>query len=185
MVVRMFRFAAGLLLMAVPAVWAPAVAQDVSQADRATLEARIAAFDAVVKAGRIGETVDFLPPRLLQSLMAQAGLPEAEFRLAMAAQMAEVFKVVKIVSFGMDMTAAAVATTPDGRRSYMLIPTETVMELPDAGRLRSRSNTIALKDDGQWYVVRVDNEQQILRLRDVYPEFAGVDFPPGSMAAVD
>lgn len=185
MVVRMRRFAACLLLMAAPAGWAPVLAQEIGQADRATLEARIAAFDALIRAGRMGETVDFLPPRLLQSLVAKAGLTEAEFRLVMAAQIAEVFKVVKIVSFGMDMTAAAVATTPDGRRSYMLIPTETVLELPDARRVRSRSNTIALRDDGQWHVVRVDNEQQLLMLRDVYPEFAGVDFPSGSMTAVD
>ncbi|WP_156397312.1 MULTISPECIES: hypothetical protein [unclassified Sphingomonas] len=181
----MLRFAACLLLVAGPAAWTPVVAQEISQADRAMIEARIAAFDAVIKAGRIGEVVDFLPPRLLHSMAGEAGLTEAELRPHIAAQMAEVFKVVKIVSFAMDIADASVATTPDGRRSYMLIPTEIVMELPDARRLRSRSSTIALKDDGQWYIVRIDNARQVIMLRDIYPEFAGVDFPAGSTAAVD
>jgi hypothetical protein len=96
-----------------------------------------------------------------------------------------VMKTVKMLSFGMDMQKAIVATTPNGARDYMLIPTETLMQIPDGQKLHARSSTVALKDDGQWYVVRIDNAQQIVMLRQVYPEFAGVDFPSGSMAAVE
>lgn len=180
------RFAACLLLMAVPTAWGSmAQAQAITQADRSAVAARIAAFDSAVRESRMEEIFDFLPPRIVDAIAAKAGTTAEEIRPVMAAQMADAFKLVKLVSFGMDVKGAPSAVTPDGRRGYLLVPTETLMELPDGRRLRSKSTTVVLKDDGQWYVVRIDNAQQILMLREVYPEFAGVDFPSGSMAAVD
>lgn len=180
-----FRVMAWLLLASLPSMATSAAAQAITQADRTEVAARIAAFDAAVRENRLEDVLDFLPPRVVDSIAKKAGTTAGEIRPVLAAQMAEAFKMVKLVSFGMDLKTATSALTPDGRRGYMLVPTETLMELPDGHRLRSRSNTVVLKDAGQWYVVRIDNAQQILMLRDVYPEFAGVDFPPGSMAAAD
>lgn len=170
------RFAACLLAVS-PVAWVPVAAQEITQMDRAALEARIAAFDSVVNGGRIGETVDFLPPRLISMIAEKVGMPEPAFRAMMVTQMAELLKVATFVSFGMNIDAATTATTPGGRRTYMLIPTESVFDIADAGRMRAKSSTVALKDDGQWYLVRIDNAQQIVMLRNAYPEFAGVDFP--------
>ena len=68
-------------------------------------------------------------------------------RLAMAvAQMAsETFGRASAGSWGMKTAifvsphAAAIPTTPDGSRTYLMIPTTTVMDLKDAGRMRVRS----------------------------------------------
>jgi hypothetical protein len=164
---------------------APVQAQRIEQADRSAIDARIDAFDAMMKAGRFEEMVDFMPPRMWRMLLDQSGVTDQQMRAIMKAQMIETFKTVKIISYSMDSRAATLGTTPDKTRDYLLIPTETVMEIPDGQRLLSKSRTLALKDGNQWYVARIQGPQQILMLRAAYPEFAGVDFPSDTTAVVD
>lgn len=163
----------------------PVMAQDIGNADRAAIAGQIEAFDAIMKAGRMADSLDFVPPRLLRAIAGTVGLPEAEFKAMVGASIADAIKGATFVSFGMDMAAAVVGITPDRSRSYMLIPTESVIALPQVGRLLSKTSTLALKDEDQWYLVRVDNAAQIVILKDVYPEFARVEFPTGSTAAID
>jgi hypothetical protein len=85
----------------------------------------------------------------------------------------------------MDMTAATAGMTPDHSRAYLLIPTETLIEWPDGRRIRNRNSTLSLKEDGRWYLVRIEQPQQILMLRETYPEFEGVEFPTGGTSAAD
>jgi hypothetical protein len=52
------------------------------------------------------------------------------------------------------------------------------------GNISVNSHTLALMDGGAWYLLRVSEVQQIEILRKVYPEFAGVVFPTGSVEAM-
>ena len=49
----------------------------------------------------------------------------------------------------------------------------------------TRNQTLALKDEGVWYMIRIDDQNQINMIRELWPEFAGVDFPLGTMEAAD
>jgi len=160
-------------------------AQQIAPADRAVIESRIAAFDAAMKAGRIEQSIDFIPLRLLRVMAQKVGLPEAQLKAMVAAQAAAAVDGMIFLSFGMDLPAAKVATTPDKSRTYMLIPTQSVIAIPNAGKMQSKTSTLALKDEGQWFLIRIDNAQQVTLLRSAYPEFSGVDFPSGSTAIVD
>ncbi|MEC3910543.1 hypothetical protein U5A82_08610 [Sphingobium sp. CR2-8] len=160
-------------------------AQEIAPADRSVIESRIADFDAAMKAGRVAQSVDFIPPRLLRVMAEKVGLPEGKLKEMVAAQAFAAVDGMTFLSFGMDMSAAKVATTPDRSRTYMLIPTQSVIAIPDAGKIQSKTSTLALKDDGQWFLVRIDNAQQVALLRAAYPEFTGVDFPSGSTAIID
>ncbi|WP_088183678.1 hypothetical protein [Sphingobium sp. Z007] len=160
-------------------------AQQIPPADRTVIESRIAAFDAAMKAGRIEESIDFIPPRLLRVMAAKVGLSEARLKEMVAAQAVAAVDGLTFLSFGMDLSAAKVAATPDKSRTYMLIPTHSVIAIPDAGKMQSKTSTLALKDEGQWFLVRIDNAQQVALLRAAYPEFTGVDFPSGSTAIID
>lgn len=160
------------------------VAQEITSADRAAIAARVDQFNEAMRNGRIGDTVDFIPPRLLSAIATQSRVSEADLKLAMAAQAVEALKVVKFLSFGMDLPAAKAGVTPDRSRGYMLIPTDTLMEMPDHQHIQSKSTTLAFQDSGQWYLMRVDNAAHLAKLRESYPEFAGVEVPNGSMTAV-
>lgn len=176
----MVRLALYLLLAASALAAASAAAQHISPADRATIAQRIATFDKMMTQGRTGDSLDFVPPRLLATIAAKGGVSVADVKASFATQVAQAMKDVTFVSFGMDLAAATVATTPDKRRTYLLLPTETVIQVTAGPRLRSNTVTLALKEGALWYLVRIDNPGQVALLRAAYPEFAGVDFPTGS-----
>ncbi|MEC3949935.1 hypothetical protein [Sphingobium sp. HWE2-09] len=182
---RLMALALPALLVMTGAAGAPVQAQEIAQADRAMIESRIAAFDAAMKAGRIEQSIDFIPPRLLRFMAEKVGLPDGRLKAMVTAQAVAAVDGMTFLSFGMDMKAAQVAATPDKSRTYMLIPTQSVIAIPDAGKIQSKTQTLAIKDDGQWHLVRIDNAQQVALLRGAYPEFSGVDFPSGSTAIID
>jgi len=87
---------------------------------------------------------------------------------------------VHIDNFGMNLAAAQEMTTPTGGRTYLLIPTWTEMTVQGVGRIRADTQTLAWQDDGQWYLIRIEDAPQQAMLREAYPELAGVDFPLGT-----
>lgn len=165
-----------LVSIAVPAI---------GEADRAVIAVRVADFGAMMQEGRIADSLDVIPPRLLRSIAQRFGVPETDVKAMVGPQMANAVAGVRFLSFAMDMQAATVATTPGRRRAYMLIPTESQIAIPDLGTLRSQTSTLALQDEGKWYLIRIDSAQQVALLRAAYPEFTGVDFPSGSSTMVD
>lgn len=164
---------------------APAAAQEVTARDRGQIEARVDGLRAVVTSGDFAATLDVTPPALRAALAARFGLSETDLRTAMAEAMAPLMESVTLVSFDIDLDAAAARTTPDGARTYLMIPTTTIMDVAEIGRLRVLSDTLALEEGGDWYLIRVEEEFQRTMLEQVYPEFVGVAFPPGTTELVE
>ena len=155
-----------------------------SAADRAKVEARIADLDRSISSGNLAGALDVLPPRLFQAIAQRAGVTEEELRAAVR-QMAEAaMQEVRLVSYAMDLSAAPPMRTPDGTRTYLLIPTTTVLGLPDGSRMRSTTSTLALEDGGEWYLIRIDDQNQIAIVRELWPEFGPVQFPTGTTEPV-
>jgi hypothetical protein len=153
--------------------------------EKAGMIAAVDAFDAAFRSGDYDTVFGYMPPKILAAIAASAGVDEHALREAMSAQVAAAMAMVTVDSYSMDTDAATYATTPDGSRDYALIPTETVMTVEGAGGLRATSETLAFQDGGAWYLVRIDEPQQVSILKSVYPEFAGVDFPPGTMVPLE
>jgi len=171
--------AAGVLL------GSPARAQEVTAADRAQVEARVDILEQALAGGDFAASLDVTPPALRAALARRLGITEAEMRVLMAEAMGSMMADVTFVSYQMDVPGAAVRATPVGGRTYLMIPTTTVIDVKDAGRVRVRSETLALEEAGDWYLVRVQEASQTDILREVYPEFADVQFPPGVTEAVE
>ena len=168
------------VLMAVGLMFgAPALAQEVTADDRARIEARIDTLEHALDGGDLAATLDVTPPALRAALARRLGVTEAEMRRLMAEAMGPTMAEVTFVSYEMDVPGAAIRTTPVGGRTYLMIPTTTVMDVKDAGRVRVRTGTLALEEAGDWYLIRVQEEAQVTMLREVYPEFAEVAFPEG------
>lgn len=166
-------------------VMAIVAAPVIGEVDRAAIASRVVEFNAMMNDGRIADSLDFLPPRLIRSIAHRFGVPESEVKLLVGKQIADAVAGVRFLSFTMNMQAATVNTTPDRQRAYMLIPTESQIAIPDVGALRSQTSTLALQDEGQWYLIRIDSAQQVALLRAAYPEFTGVDFPSGSSTMIE
>ena len=103
-------------------------------------------------------------------------MPEVDLKAATREMVATEMQGVTFVSIDTDLGSAAPLRTPDGSRTYLLIPTIFVMDIPGAGRIRSTTSTLALKDGGEWYLIRIDEQNQVV-LKELWPEFAPVQFP--------
>ncbi|MBN9363458.1 MULTISPECIES: hypothetical protein [unclassified Devosia] len=176
------RFIAAAALVAALAV--PVLAAEFTDEQLEGLAARIESFDAAMKASDMSQVMDVVPPKVLDKIAANFNVTTEQLIEATQQQMDQVLKDVNIVSFGMDLEAAEFLETADGT-PYALIPTETVMDMGAAGgKLKASSSTLGLLDGETWYLVRTEDAQQAALLKEVYPAFADVEFPAGSMEPV-
>lgn len=172
------------VLAAVSILAAPADARPLSGEEKEKLQQTVAAFDKAMRDEDYDKVADTIPPRVMEFIARQAGLEVDALRTVVVQQMEAALAAVDLEEFGMDMDALKQAELADGE-PYALIPTETVMNSEATGRMRAKSETLALLDEGQWYLVRVNDLQQVAILRQVYPEFASVEFSGGTMEAVE
>jgi hypothetical protein len=84
----------------------------------------------------------------------------------------------------MDLASAEQATTPDGSRVYVMIPTESVLTVAGSGKVKSVSQTLAIEEDGKWYLISIADANQATMIQGAYPEFANVALPAGSITPV-
>jgi hypothetical protein len=161
----------------------PAAAREVTEAEKSALAATIAAYDGAMRANDMQHIMGTLPPPILEAMAAQFSISVDQLIAAAAMEMRQVMQTVLLVSYGMDSSAVTYAELADGM-PYALIPTESVIQIPGTGKIRTRSETLALIDRGTWYLLRVDASQLPL-LVQVYPGFAAVEFSSGTMEAVE
>jgi hypothetical protein len=159
----------------------PSPARDVTDDERAALEETIADFGTATRALDMETVLGYLPPTMLSVMAAEFGLEVDALTAAMIEQSAEAMAAVTLVDFGMDMETARFAEDAAGE-PYALIPTTTVVDA-GSGKFRAVSDTLALLEEGEWYLLRVDPAQVEL-LKKAYPNLAGVTFDPGTMEAV-
>lgn len=172
------------LVLALLAGPPPALARPLTDAETAALAAKVAAFDAAMRAGDYAAIVEVIPPAMLEHIAGKAGVPLDELRVGLEGQMQKIFASVELVSFAMDVAAAEQRELADGS-PFVLIPTTTVMEAEELGRLQVDSQTLGLLDADEWYLLRVGDAAMVGVLGQVYPQFAGVEFPAETMKSLE
>ena len=158
----------------------PASAREVTPEDRETVAALIADFTEVIEIGDMPGLIGFIPPPMITTIAEANGIPEDTLMEILAGAMAQAMEGVTVESFEMDLAAGTDGETGAGR-PYIAIPTTSVMLVDGAGTATATSTTLALEDEGQWYITRIDDATQLAILRDTYPDFEGIDFPAGTM----
>ena len=158
----------------------PALAREVTEADRAEIAAVVGEFAEVVEIGDMPGLVGFIPPPMVTTIARANGMSEDALMEAMAFAMMQAMDGVSFESFEIDLAAAESGETPAGR-PYLIAPTTSIMQVEGTGRVTATSTTLALEDEGRWYIARIDDASQLAVLRDTYPDFEGIDFPEGTM----
>lgn len=176
------RLAAALVLTAVLSV--SAFARDFTEAEKDGLAERVASFNAAMSASDWIEVMGVVPPRVLDKIASDFGVEVEALRQEMVAFMDETMAQVSIESFGMAVNETVYTATPDGT-PYALIPTETVIDMGEAGKMKTSNTTVGILDEDQWYLVRTDDAQTIAVLRAVYPAFAEVELPAGTTEIIE
>ncbi|HEV2082849.1 MAG TPA: hypothetical protein VGR32_10410 [Brevundimonas sp.] len=163
---------------------APVLAQEVSADDRATVTARFETLHDEVVGGDMSAAMDMLPPGVIDAMAARYGVTPEQAREAAREVAAEVMSGVEIVDYRIDMDGAQAMRTPDGARTYLIVPLHMTMRLQGM-TVKATSPTLTFEVDDVWYMMNVDEAEQAAVLAEVYPEFRGVDFPKGTMEIVE
>jgi hypothetical protein len=163
---------------------ASTLARPLTDAETSSLAATVETFDAAMAAQDYATVVKTIPPRIMAFIAKQAGVEVDALHEIIITQMRAALADVKLLSFGMDLDKARHQELPNGE-PYVLLPTETKIDLGAGGKFIAKSDTLALLDEGVWYLLRVNEAQQVAIMRQVYPEFAGIEFSPGTMEPLE
>jgi hypothetical protein len=157
-----------------------ALARPLTDQERASLAATVESFEAAMREGNFTRVAQTVPPKVIGAIARRAGTTPDQIVASMIKAMQQTLQGgdTKIESFGMDLATANHKELASGE-PYVLIPTQTIIAV-GGRRFRERSHTLALLDEGKWFLLRINNARQIEILREVYPEFTSVEFPSGS-----
>jgi hypothetical protein len=176
---------ARLIVVALALVFASGIvaARSLTDAERSGLADTVATFDASMHGADYAAVSKTIPPKVLAYIAGKGGIDVDKLREIMIEQMTKALAEVKLEAFSMDLANADYRELPTGE-PYVLIPTETIMDAGDKGRFKAKAQTLALIDEGKWYLLRVNEDKQVEIMRQVYPQFVGVEFDSGSVEAL-
>ncbi|MEQ1952913.1 hypothetical protein [Mesorhizobium sp. CN2-181] len=158
-------------------------ARPLTDSEHRQLADTVAAFNAGTRDADYSIVTKTIPPKVVAYLASTAGIEVEALNKLMIEQLTTALAGIKLESFSMDLANALQRELPTGE-PYVLIPTVTIMDAGETGRFRATSQTLALLDEGAWYLLRVNDAQQVVIMRQVYPQFIGVEFDGGSVEAL-
>ncbi len=174
---RAFRPFAALLVCLVGAVALAACSADTAvDADRETLVAQVEVFRQATLTRDFRPVVAMLAPRVLDDIASQSGLSIEEMVARIAVQTSDSMSEVDVIDFDMVVPDDAPSVTESGLR-YAVLPTTGELEI-DGTTLSIDEFTLAILEDNEWSLSRVEGAPQEQVLRNLYPELSDVDFDP-------
>ena len=160
-----------LISAAVASGWARAEA--LTEADRAALAALFQEWEEATFAGDFNAMMRTMPPALWQRIAELSGVPLEDAVQKLDTLFADLMPTdlaglgVKITY---DWSRTNFGETSTGR-PFVVIPRTL-----SAGTLTMETPVLAIRDDGRWYAVQVDNLMIRAMLLQAYPDLASIDF---------
>lgn len=159
-----------------------------SAEDAAAIKAASDRLMEVTLSGDMTPSVDLMAPGIITAGAKMTSLTPEKFKDLMRLQVAQLKDVAEIREADMSVDTMTWHETGDGT-PYALIPTHSViaMKAENGGRqvFEQNSQTLALEDGGNWYLIRASDPAQQQMLADAYPSFAGVTFPPATTEVIE
>ncbi len=157
----------------------PAAARPLTGDERTGLTQTVDSFIAANKTGAADRIIATLPPRMIQAMAQASNVTSEAFRAALVQQTTQTMAGVKVQTFTMDLTKARFLELPNGT-PYVLIPTDIAMSA-GGPTVSEKSDTLALIDEGKWYLLSVKQPNQVQIFTQLYPDFAGANLGKAEM----
>lgn len=164
----------------------PVAARSLDGAERQGLDAVVAAYARALEAGDATSLTASLPPRLMRFHAGLTGMTVESLTTAMTEQTAAMFTDTRFGALTADSAAAEAdaARLADGSEVTWAILSAS-FEVDQGGqRSRVMQPILALRDDGDWYLIRIDPSQQQV-LAAVYPFLSDVTLPAASVTPLN
>ena len=161
-----------------------ASARDVTDAEKAALAERVAAYQQAFIDKDYEAILDGSSPRFYEHVATQAGATVPELRAFLVEQTRKVMASATIETHEMDLANVEYRQTKYDT-PYALIPTRVVLDVPDKGRFEITRETLAIIDNGKWWLMRITNTGQVSTLQKVYPSLSNITFKPSETRRLD
>jgi len=159
-----------------------ASAREPTEVERQNLVAAVGKFDTAMRGSDLEAIPDSMPPKLFEHIARLGNVSTQQLRSSMVEQMKALFETTQIEAFSMNVDQAEFLELPGGE-PYALIPTETLINTKTQ-KVLARGKTLGLLENDNWYLVRIDQPQQVKILREIYPVFEAISLPTGTMEVV-
>ena len=160
-----------------------ATSESLTDAHKVELLERVAKFSQATKNSQFGEVLNISLPPAMQKELAPANMSVEKFMSLMAQQSSSMMKSVEIISFDIDTDKIKYESLGDGSE-FARIPTTSLMKV-SGQKIRATSETLGIRDNNQWYLLRIANPQQIQIFQKVYPQFSDVNIVKDHIERVD
>lgn len=145
--------------------------QATQQNAQTALQARVDSFNAAFLAGNYNVVTEVVPPRLVTLLAKRTAMSPTALKRLMLTSTQEVMSRATVHSSVMSVPDNAIKTA--GGMNYALLPTKTDITVMGT-RAKQSTTTVALQDNGKWYLVRVETASHEADLKTAYPELKSV-----------
>lgn len=128
---------------------------------------------------------DSMTPRLFEFMAEQMEMSVEESKALMVTMMASLVDSIAsdseevTMSYDVDLDKAEAYESTTGRE-YVIFPTYFSM-ITDEMAYQSDGHAIAIEDEGNWYINRLANEQNIALTQILYPDIKQLDVPNATM----
>jgi len=153
-----------------------------TEAERVALDQLLGRYEGAVDRRDMAAVVNMMPPRVFTHMSAQSGMSVDQLKAMVVKLSGGVMDMIGESKF--DHDAVVFKELSDGSR-YALVPTTTIVKLKDGPTYRAKSHTLAVLEDGNWYLMRVNEPKQLIILHGAYPAFSNVELPQGSMELLE
>ena len=147
--------------------------------DRAALLDTVETFKGAMGKGDFDTVMSMVPEKVFGQMADELEVTPERLTSLVVEQMKVVLADVQILEFDMQTADFEIEETSQGV-AYVFLPTRTVVEV-QGSKVETKSHTLALRDGEEWRLVRVEDTAQLGVLRDVYPGFSEIEFPPGTV----
>jgi hypothetical protein len=163
-------------LMLALAIAPAAEATPLSPQQEAALAQRIDSFEAALKATDMAAAIAVVPPEVVEHIAAKHNATVAEVIAAGQAQLERTFGQAKLLAVELAYEPERLVSLGEGL-AFVTLPTRLKVDLgSNGGIVTATSETLGLFDEGTWYLVSLDNAEQVGVLRQLYPALAEIDF---------
>ena len=155
----------------------PALSSDLDEALNQSLDA----FEATLADENMGGLVEFMPPRIVETMSTQNRVTKAQLIAQLDSTWAQTAALVKINQFEITRDGTKIELASSGR-PYKILPTQVDMQIltTDTNAV-AESETLAFLENGKWYVVRLDEPQMVAMFETAYPDLNEVEIMKPSM----
>lgn len=175
------------LTLAIPALLSPALARPLDGTEAASLQRTVDGFLGAIERKNVSVIVATIPPRIKSQLAGMMGIEAAKLEETLTDQTRTVMQTAEFsdLSVSLEGVEASDATLEDGTEViWALLPTQFTMEM-SGSKTRLSQSLLALREGNDWYLMRIEGDQQKQMVGLAYPFMKDMTIPAGTVTPLN